>query len=69
MSAFGRFPQRLQEAIVSRLGFTGLRPVQELAALALLEEGYRPRTSFLRLTRQGVPERADTRRCYLTSWR
>jgi hypothetical protein len=39
------------------------------ATLALLEEGYRPRTSFLRLTRQGVPERADTRRCYLTSWR
>ena len=39
------------------------------ATLALLDGGYRPRTSFLRLTRQGVPERADTRRCYLTSWR
>lgn len=39
------------------------------ATLALLEMGYRPRTSFLRLTRQGTPERADTRRCALTSWR
>ncbi|HZH18365.1 MAG TPA: DEAD/DEAH box helicase [Archangium sp.] len=37
MSAFSRFPPRLQEAIVSRLGFTGLRPVQELAAEALLD--------------------------------
>jgi ATP-dependent Lhr-like helicase len=37
VSAFGRFPPRLQEAIVSRLGFTGLRPVQELAAQALLD--------------------------------
>ncbi|QDE82494.1 DEAD/DEAH box helicase [Myxococcus xanthus] len=37
MSAFSRFPARLQEAIASRLGFTGLRPVQELAAQALLD--------------------------------
>lgn len=37
MSAFSRFPPRLQEAIVSRLGFSGLRPVQELAAEALLD--------------------------------
>lgn len=36
MSVFGRFHPRLQEAIVSRLGFTGLRPVQELAGEALL---------------------------------
>lgn len=36
MSTFSRFPPRLQEAIVSRLGFTGLRPVQELAGEALL---------------------------------
>ncbi len=37
MSVFSRFPPRLQEAIVSRLGFTGLRPVQELGAQALLD--------------------------------
>ena len=36
MSTFSRFPPRLQEAIVSRLGFTSLRPVQELAGEALL---------------------------------
>ncbi len=36
VSAFARFPPRLQEAIVSRLGFSSLRPVQELAAEALL---------------------------------
>lgn len=36
MSTFSRFPARLQEAIVSRLGFSGLRPVQELAGEALL---------------------------------
>lgn len=36
MSTFSQFPPRLQEAIVSRLGFTGLRPVQELAGQALL---------------------------------
>jgi ATP-dependent helicase Lhr and Lhr-like helicase len=35
MSAFARFPPRLQDAIVSRLGFSNLRPVQELAAEAL----------------------------------
>jgi len=37
MSAFARFPARLQEAIVSRLGWTSLRPVQELAGEALLD--------------------------------
>ena len=36
MSTFSRFPPRLQETIVSRLGFTALRPVQELAGEALL---------------------------------
>jgi ATP-dependent helicase Lhr and Lhr-like helicase len=36
-SAFPRFPQRLQEAIVSRVGWTSLRPVQELASHALLD--------------------------------
>lgn len=36
-SAFARFPPRLQEAIVSRLGWTTLRPVQELASHALLD--------------------------------
>lgn len=36
MSTFSQFPPRLQEAIVSQLGFTGLRPVQELAGKALL---------------------------------
>lgn len=36
-SAFARFPPRLQEAIVSRLGWTALRPVQELASHALLD--------------------------------
>jgi len=36
VSVFGRLHPRLQEAIVSRLGFTGLRPVQELAGDALL---------------------------------
>lgn len=36
-SAFARFPPRLQEAIVSRLGWTALRPVQELAAEAILD--------------------------------
>lgn len=36
-SAFARFPPRLQEAIVSRLGWTSLRPVQELAGHALLD--------------------------------
>ncbi len=36
MSVFAKLPARLQDAIVSRLGFSGLRPVQELAAQALL---------------------------------
>ena len=36
-SAFARFPHSLQEAIVSRLGWTALRPVQELAGHALLD--------------------------------
>jgi ATP-dependent Lhr-like helicase len=37
VSAFARFPARLQEAIVSRLGWTSLRPVQELAGEAILD--------------------------------
>lgn len=37
MSTFGRFPPRLQHAIVDRLGWTSLRPVQELAGAALLD--------------------------------
>ncbi len=37
MSAFSRFPPRLQEAIVSRLGWTSLRAVQEEAGEALLD--------------------------------
>lgn len=37
MSAFARFPPRLQEAIVSRLGWTSLRPVQDLAGEAILD--------------------------------
>jgi ATP-dependent helicase Lhr and Lhr-like helicase len=36
-TAFARFPPRLQAAIVSRLGWTSLRPVQELAGQALLD--------------------------------
>lgn len=36
VTAFSRFPPRLQEAIVSRLGWSSLRPVQELAGAALL---------------------------------
>lgn len=36
-STFARFAPRLQEAIVSRLGFTSLRPVQELAGAAILD--------------------------------
>jgi ATP-dependent helicase Lhr and Lhr-like helicase len=36
-SAFSRFPTRLQEAIVSRVGWSTLRPVQELASHALLD--------------------------------
>jgi len=37
VTAFARFPPRLQEAIVSRLGWTSLRPVQELAGEAILD--------------------------------
>src|ERR1022692_4895616 len=37
MTAFARFPPRLQEAIVSRLGWNSLRPVQELAGEAILD--------------------------------
>ncbi len=37
MSTFARFPARLQEAIATRLGWTRLRPVQELAGEALLD--------------------------------
>jgi ATP-dependent helicase Lhr and Lhr-like helicase len=36
VSVFGRFAPRLQEAIVARLGFSSLRPVQEAAGEALL---------------------------------
>ena len=37
MSAFARFDPLLQEKIVSNLGWTSLRPVQELAAEAILD--------------------------------
>jgi ATP-dependent Lhr-like helicase len=37
VTAFARFPPRLQEAIVSRLGWTSLRPIQELAGEAILD--------------------------------
>jgi ATP-dependent Lhr-like helicase len=36
VSVFARFAPRLQQAIVARLGWTSLRPVQELAGEALL---------------------------------
>jgi ATP-dependent helicase Lhr and Lhr-like helicase len=36
-SAFARFPPRLQQAIISRLGWSSLRPVQELSSHALLD--------------------------------
>ncbi|MCF7962609.1 MAG: DEAD/DEAH box helicase, partial [Pirellula sp.] len=36
MSVFASFAPRLQEAIVARLGWTSLRPVQELAGEAIL---------------------------------
>jgi Lhr-like helicase len=36
-SAFARFPPRLQEAIASRLGWSSLRSVQEMAGHALLD--------------------------------
>lgn len=37
MSAFSRFPPRLQQAIVARLGWTALRSVQDLAGEAILD--------------------------------
>lgn len=37
MTAFARFPPRLQDAIASRLGWSSLRPVQELAGEAILD--------------------------------
>lgn len=37
MTAFARFPPRLQQAIVSRLGWTSLRPVQDLAGEAIMD--------------------------------
>ena len=37
MSLFARFPPRLQDAIASRLGWSSLRPVQELAGEAILD--------------------------------
>jgi len=37
VTAFARFPSRLQEAIVSRLAWTSSRPVQELVGEAILE--------------------------------
>ncbi len=37
MSVFARFAPRLQEAIVARLGWTSLRPVQEEAGEAILD--------------------------------
>ncbi|MGH7293941.1 MAG: DEAD/DEAH box helicase, partial [Polyangiaceae bacterium] len=37
MSVFSRFPERLQHAIAHQLGFDSLRPVQELAAEAILD--------------------------------
>jgi ATP-dependent Lhr-like helicase len=37
VTAFSRFPPRLQEAIVSRLGWTSLRLVQDLASEAILD--------------------------------
>lgn len=36
-SAFARYPQRLQQAISARLGWTSLRPVQEEASHAILD--------------------------------
>src|SRR3954469_6575685 len=37
MTVFSRFPERLQHAIAQQLGFTSLRPVQELAGEAILD--------------------------------
>ncbi len=39
------------------------------ATRALLDLGFRPQASFLRLTRQGYPERADAGRTCLATWR
>ena len=36
-STFARFPPRLQQAIAARLGWTELRPVQELAGQGILD--------------------------------
>ncbi len=36
-SVFARFEPRLQQAIVARLGWTSLRPVQDQAGEALLD--------------------------------
>ncbi|MEH1888609.1 MAG: hypothetical protein V7K92_03795 [Nostoc sp.] len=41
-SAFARFPPRLQAAIVSNLGWSSLRPVQELAGHTLLDGNNAP---------------------------
>lgn len=37
MSTFARFPAELRDAIVSRLGWASLRPVQDLAGAAILD--------------------------------
>ncbi|HQL34099.1 MAG TPA: DEAD/DEAH box helicase, partial [Treponemataceae bacterium] len=37
MTAFSRFDPRLQEKIVNNLGWTSLRPVQDLAGQAILD--------------------------------
>ena len=61
------------ESLARRRGFSRLQFAAPSrywdATRVLLDIGYRPRGSFLRLTRHGAPERADTRRCYLTTWR
>ncbi len=41
VSVFARFAPRLQEAIVARLGWSSLRPAQELAGEAMLA-GFEP---------------------------
>jgi ATP-dependent helicase Lhr and Lhr-like helicase len=40
-STFARFPPRLQQAIAARLGWTELRPVQELAGQGILDPPFR----------------------------
>ena len=37
MTVFSRFPERLQHAIANNLGFSSLRPVQEMAGQAILD--------------------------------